>query len=294
MYKFFKDLGSVAGLGKEYKSIRELTIDLARSGGYRREMVTLKNGKKVLRTKYGIESNNKVLPTWNDVLVAKWLYNYKDLFLSKLGAHPELRDFYPEIIQRTFTITFNALQIDKLKSDSNVNTIVYMCLANRIGDALIKKGSDSRLESYDKSGSGYNKNTRERINLKTAVNTMALSLEALMECGFNIEVPCGISETVISLEKALQGNPMGKRLLDSLMYSNAVINTNSIDKFVKLSDKERTPETLKQLKDAWCIIKSTLHSSLAELGYNVGVYDWEKDVKFKYSKLKNSVKGENS
>lgn len=294
MYKFFKDLGDIAGIGKSYKSIKELTIDVAKSGGYRREVVTLKNGKKVLRTKYGIESGNGVLPTWNDILVAKWLYNYKDLFLSKLGVHPELRDFYPEIIQRTFTITFNALQIDKLKSDSNVNTIVYMCLANRIGDALIKKGSDSRLESYNKTGSGWNKNTRERINLKTAVNTMALSLDTLMESGFNIEAPCRISETVITLERELQGNPMGKRLLDSLMYSETVVNTNTIDRFVKLEDAERTPETLKQLKDAWNIIRSTLHASLTELGYDVGVYDWQKDVKFKYSKLKNNVKRENS
>ena len=75
---------------------------------------------------------------------------------------------------------------------------------------------------------------------------------------------------------------------------NAVINTNSIDKFINLTDKERTPETLKQLKDAWCIIKSTLYASLTELGYDVGVYDWQKDVKFKYSKLKNNVKRDNS
>lgn len=292
MYKFFRELQKVADIGKDYKSVKELTIDLAHSGGYRREPVTLKNGKVVVRTKYGIVENGKVIQTWDDVLVAKWLVNYKDLFLSKLCVHPELEEFFPEIIQRTFTITFNALQLDKLKSDSNVNTIVYMCLANRIGEALIKKGSESRMESYSKTRNFSNKNSRERINLKHAVNHMATSLDKLMEDGaYNLISPCAINDTIISIQKELEGNSLGLRLLDSLVYSDMKVNTSIIDKFMKLNDIERTPETLKKLKEAWNVIKSTLYSALKNSGYDVGVYDWSKDVKFKYSKsnkLKNA------
>lgn len=286
MYKFFRELQTIAKIGKDYKSVKELTIDLAYSGGYRREPVTLKNGKVVMRTKYGIVDNGKIISTWDDILVAKWLVNYKDLFITKLGAHPELKDFFPEIIQRTFTITFNSLQVDKLKSDSNVNTIVYMCLANRIGEALIKKGSESRMESYMNSKSFYNKNSRERVNLKHAINHMALSIERLEEegKGFNLIGKSDVNDTVIAIKKELQGNDLGLRLLDSMVYSDTKVATSVIDKFIKLNNIERTPSTLKKLKEAWNIIKSTLYSALANSGYDVGVYDWEKDVKFKYSK----------
>ena len=284
MYQFFKELQGIANLGKEYKSIRELTIDLAHSGGYRREPYTLKNGKVVMRTRYGIVKNGKNIQTWDDILVAKWLVNYKDLFLSKLGPHTELRDFYPEIIQRTFTITFNSLQLDKLKSDSNINTIVYMCLANRIGDGLIKKGSDSRLESYNKTKNYQNKNSRERINLKNAINDMAVSLDALTESGFQIEAPCDINNTVLLIKRELGNNQLGLRLLDSLLYSEKQVSTSVIDNFVKMEKIEKTSENLKKLKEAWDIIKSTLYSSLKNSGYDVGIYDWSKDAKFKYSR----------
>lgn len=283
MYTFFKELEELARLGNDYKSIKDLTIDLAKSGGYRREAVTLKNGKTVLRTKYGEIKDGKIIPTWDDVLVAKWLHNYRSLFISKLAPHPELSDFYIEIIQRTFTITFNALQLDKLKSDSNVNTIVYMCLANRIGDALIKKGSVTRMESYNESRSYYNKNSRERINLKYAINNMAISLDKITENGYQIEKPSDINHTLITLQKAVEGIPYGRRLLDALLYSGDKVNTKSISKYINLTDGEKNRTTLKYLKNAWNIIQSNLIDCLIINGIDdIDVYDWDKKVSFKF------------
>lgn len=286
MYKFFKELQEISKLGKEYKSIRELTIDVAKSGGYRRESVQLKNGKVVLKTKYGRLENGKIVPTWDDVLVAKWLCHYKDLFLSKLGPHPELSEFYTEIIQRTFTVTFNSLQLDKLVNESNINTIVYMCLSNRIGEALIKKGSDSRLESYEKSGAYNNKPSRERVNLKTAVNHMAVSLDKLIESGFQMETSCNMNDVVLSIQKELVDNELGLRLFNSILYSDQKVNTQLIDKFVKLDKLEKTKENLKELKHAWEIIKSSLYEALKHSNYDVDMYNWSINSKFKFSKEK--------
>lgn len=290
MYQYFKTLKALADLNpKEYTSIKELTIDVARSGGYRREQIPLKNGELVWRTRYGEEDaiTHTIRPTWDDTLVAKWFCHYKNLFISKLYPHPELSEFFEEILQRTFTVYFNSLQIDKLKTDSNVNTVVYMCLANRIGEVLIKIGSVARLENRLKDKKmKYNETSNLRINMKTSINYMSYSLDQLQEdVGFQVpsyEIP----ESIVAIRTALGGseNDMGLRLLDGLLYSGRKVNTAKIDEYVALNPDELNKDTLKQLSTAWNRIKETLREMMFDDNYDVDVYDWDKKAKFGYSK----------
>jgi hypothetical protein len=160
-----------------------------------------------------------------------------------------------------------------------------MCLANRIGDALIKLGSSSRLDSYNDSRNYYNKNSRKRINLKNAINHMAVSFDKLKEQGYNMDKTYNnISDLLISIENALVNNPFGKRVLYSLLYSDKRVNTNKIDNFIELDEDERNSETLKCVKNAWDIIKSILCDSLKESDFDVSKYNWSRKDRFNYSK----------
>ena len=278
MDKYFRTLHIVADTNaKEYDSIRELTIDIAKSGGYRREYVTLKNGKQVLRTRY-----NKPA-TWDDTLVAKWFCTFEKLFMGKLLKHPELSEYYEEILQRTFTIYFNALQIDKLGSDTNVSTVVYMCLNNRIGDVLILKGSEERLKRYNSYKIGKaNRKSKDRVNLKTAVNHMSLSLDDEnndLKYTLASEEDIMLSDIVLDISRRLGDNKVGRRLLDAMLYSYKKVDITRVRDYIKLNKDELDKSIASQLTSAYRTIVKT-----------VSEYFPEKDYSSLYSKKANLTK----
>lgn len=289
MNKYFELLHKVADANKkEYADLKDLTIAVAMSGGYRREEVTLKNGKKVMRTRYNVPS------TWDNSLVAKWLCRFEKLFKSKLGPHPELREFYPDIIQRTFTIYFNALQIDKLSKSGTLSTTVYMCLNNRIGEAFISKGSKERLLRYDSYSPSTIRKSADRVVVRSIINYISESLDSSPTLYKNIvDEKCVQSDLMLDISTRLSGNPFGQRLLDAMTNSyncdfkgNATpINFCNIRDYMYLSDKELSdPATIGYIKSAYRVIINTLKEYYPNYDY-----DSLKTKSFKLNKISKNV-----
>lgn len=286
MYMYFKTLHDVANSDpRYYGSIKDLTIRLAQEAGYRRGLVTLKNGKQVERTIYNdfnIRDNSgrvvKYQSAWNDVLVAKWLCYFEKLFKSKLGAHPEIAEYYPFIIQRTFSIYINALQIDKLKSDAMVVSGVNQCLGNRIGEAFGLVGSQARLDAYnelkenrkseDEEVAKEAKGKKNRIIMKFAFSHMTKSLDNLVDNKLVSETTLGaysddgLDDDVVSLKLILANNPMGERTLEAMLNSSKKFNINKVNDYIKLTPEEaRSTQVLLQIKEAYLAILKYLSES---------------------------------
>lgn len=273
MDNYFKTLHSVADTNdKTYDSLIDLTIAVAKSGGYRRGCKTLKCGKKVMRTLY----NNP--GTWDNTLVAKWLCKFEALFRSKLCPHPELREFFPDIIQRTFTIYFNALQIDRLQKDSTISTTVYMCLANRIGEALIAKGSKERLQRFNSyENTSKPRKSQDRIIVCSILNSISDSYESLTD--HDLFVPDFYnkkSDMLLDLTRRLSRNPFGERLLNAMTYSTKTnskgkalpIDFTVIRDYMYLSaDEIADPTTKVYLNAAYSTIISTVKEYFPNYDY---------------------------
>lgn len=240
MYKYFTMLSKIAELDNRCLSIKEITIELANSAGYHRDVFTFKNGNQRIRTMYDSK--------FDDVLTAKWLCYYKHLFVSKLSKHPELKEFHDFIINRTFMIVMNSVNLDKLVNDDVINKYVNIALGNRISEVLQIIGSQERLKNG-------------KFKLKTAINHMSISLESLQESGnYNaIYNDVNYSELVVDLKHKLCDNKLGLELLNLMLESNYKIRVNSIDQYVKC---EQTEENKKALTDAYNIIKNTLREHL--------------------------------
>lgn len=241
MYQFFKTMQSVANTSSvNYKSIMQLTKDIALSGGYSRGPVQLKNGKIVERTKY--------INKFDDVLVAKWFIYYKKFFTGKLSKHPELQDFYVDIIGRTFIHMMRFINLDKLASDSNVTSLMGMSFSNRIGEVLIDMGSQKRLEKLE-SGSlpKVNAKSTDRMHMNKAVNYLAVSMDSLVEDGTQFKDSSYDENSLLFisvLKKQLSNNPYGNLVLDTLLYSNEQIDFKNLSNYIKLKPCEKTPKNL--------------------------------------------------
>lgn len=298
MYQFFKTMEAVANLDpREYKDVKDLVIDIAKSGNYRREEVTLKNGKKVLRTKYGkVDSTGKVVPCWDEALVAKWYVFYKKFFISRLVKHPELEEYYPDIFSKTFSIYFNALNIDKITSGASITVGLEMCFRNRITYHLRKLGSKSREEKLDnmrkiKRGLLDPSEVEEGMVAKRYIETYAtrlrrntVSLDEILDnedlknmASRYLEDPTSnISEdslVVFEIKKRLEEKGLkeegrrdsvilrlGTRLLEALMFSEKKVRTKKLSEYMDFtkSEKEDSKTTLKNIKEAYNIIKQTV------------------------------------
>ena len=287
MYKYFNIARSVANTDpKQYDSIRNLTIDIAKQAGYHREEVVLKNGKHVIRTKYNTPNkDNKIYKSiWNDVLVAKWMCYFEKLFTGKLGPHPELKEFYSLIIWRTFMIYMNAFQMDKCLNDSSVVSAVNLCLSNRIGEFMFYVGSHARKLKYiqltnlrksdDLVVAAAARKEKNRLNLQQTFEENLGSLDALMEMGttneeiFDDKPEMGLDPLLMDLRIKLKDNKPGLDLLNAMLNDNSADKINParlanyvhIDPNLTLAEKEVYS---KQILDAWHIIINTLKESMA-------------------------------
>lgn len=302
MYQYFKTLQSVAESdNRTFEGIKDLTIAIAQSAGYRREPVTLKNGKVVIRTKYNehtVIDKNHVIPVWDDALVAKWLMYFRGAIIHKLSQHPELKEVHVDIIQRMFSLYFNALQIDKLKHNADVIKSVHTNLFNRIGEALFLYGSASRAkkdenakklkkgeitqEELDESGEEVAEHKMQ--NDKHAFNRSLLSLDGLIENKMHVEAdyaPVDMDLLVIQLKENLKGNKIGLQLLDAMLTSNTAVRPDSIKDYIRLNGNMTEAQKTQckiELTRAWNIIANTLRSSM-DAAY-AAEFDWDKKVKF--------------
>jgi len=285
MQQFFKTLKEVAALNpKEYSSIKELVIDIAKSGNYRREKVILKNGKTVLRTKYGeLDPKTGVRKsTFDSSLVAKWFLFYKNSFMARLIRHPELREYYMDIFHKTFTIYFQSLNIEKISCDAAVTFAVEKTFHNRLTYHIRLLGSEKREQRMrnaeavkrgliNKEDLPEEEIARKRIETySTMVRRNTLSLDQIMESEVNSNAnlksledsTSNISESnliLIELSKRLDKVPYGERLLEVLLNTNGKVVTSNIGAYMEFSPEERNDkEVIEKLKNAYRIIKSTL------------------------------------
>lgn len=308
MYKLFEIAKQVADSdSRTYTSIMQLTKDIALSGGYRREYVELKNKKKVLRTQYGYKdpadpTNKKVVINWDLGLVAKWLMYYKSAIITSLLKHPEMKEYQTFIISRTFSILFNALNLEKLQSDAGINNVFNLCLSNRIGETLYFMPSDSRLAEYErnKKQRTLNKATgkiervpKNRVNLQEMFENACTSLDFYMEdLGYTPAAHFNdLDPLLVDLRIKLKDNELGLKLLEAMLYSNEEVKPHLIRNYIKISPDLTLVEKVKyinQLDSAWKIILNTLKDHLDE--DIAAQYNWNKPVKFKLDKDSAEVK----
>lgn len=263
MNEYFKMIAEHASLDPKEYSIKDLTLELATKAGYHREMYVYKGGSSAERTVYD--------RPFDSILTAKWLMHYKKLFNNKLGTHPEFGDRRIDIVNRTFLMVMNCLKIEMVVDDDIVNKYTNLALAGRIQNELIEMGSQKRFEEY-KSGKKLN------MRLGKYILNSALSLDEMAEVT-EIDSILGFDEIhehgdLFELYDELRGNPYGWRLLDALVNSNRKVKMNEIDKYMYLSEDEKTDETKRLLMDALYKVKEYLKKDIADkFKYDFGFGD---------------------
>lgn len=219
-----------------YNSIKDLTIDLAYSGGYHRDIYKFKCGTTRERTMYTSKFDSD--------LSAMWLCFYKKLFLTKLNKYPELQEYHIFIINKTFYMVMSCLNIDKLVCDDIVNKYVNMTLNSRIKEAL------ENIRRIPSNGIFCHKNV---------FNNRLFSLDYLIEkegdCLYSDDK---IDDLELDLRNKLKNNELGNKLLDYLLYSSERIDFKNIDKYMNLDKSECTEENKVVIANSFNIIKYML------------------------------------
>ena len=267
MYEYFKLCKSIASCDTtEYSSIAELVKKMAIDAGYSRREKVLKNGKVVIRTHYD--------KPFDDVLTSKWFLFYEKMFYSKLIGHPELKEYYLFILQRTFMIYMNSLKLDMITCDAAVTKNVSMSLANRIGEALGLIGSDVRLSEYiNKSNSCGGRN---RLVLKYAINHMAISLDSLQDDrsksamidSADINTNTDFNDILVDLRYRLKDNSVGLKLLDAMLYSNKKINFSKIGDYINLDKNQYSDDVKHSIGSAALVISNVLEEYVGPSKFN--------------------------
>lgn len=244
LYKYFSMLAdSVQGI-EPYKSIKDLTIDIAKSGGYSRELYVFKNGAVRERTLY--------TKKFDSTLVSLWMLHYKHLFISKLMSRKDLIDYHVNIINNTFFIVMGCLNLDKVLYDNTINLYVNLSLNSRIKE--ISKRVSSRFY-YEP----YKKGTKYPFVQKDAVINQAVSLDDLIEnCGYDIEDNCFFDDIEADLRNKLSSNIFGDKVLNFLLLADKKVNYKDIDKKLGMKADECTDESRKLITDAINMIRETL------------------------------------
>ncbi len=237
MIEYFKLIEEyIKDYNKKYDSIKDLTIDLAKSGGYYRAEYEFKCGTKRERTLYKNKFDSK--------LVALWLCFYKKLFYFKLSKYPELKDYYVFIVNKTFFITMSCINLDKLTHDDIINKYVNMALSSRIKEVLAKLKKPETLNIKVCNKEVFNNNMLPLDIVDFYVEDNKQSLENL--------------DLEIDLRNALKDNKLGNKLLDCMLNSNKKVELNKIDEYLNLSRDECTEENKVVIANAFNIIKYML------------------------------------
>ena len=237
MTEYFKLIENyIKDIDISYSSIKDLTIDLAISGGYYRDNYKFKCGSIRERTMYKTKFDSK--------LVALWLLFYKKLFISKLYRYPELKDFYVFIINKTFFITMSCINLSKLDHDDIVNKYVNLALSSRIKEVL------GKLKKSD------NKNIV--ISNKEVFNNNMLPLDIVDFYKEDHSQSLDKLDLEIDIRNKLKDNKLGIKLLDYMLNSTKKIDLHNIDKCLNLSKSECTEENKVVIVDAFNIIKYML------------------------------------
>lgn len=252
MYQYFKTLQQVADTDKrEFKNIKDLTIALMENSGYHRERKPkVSHNGEVEYTKYVCSYYDK----WDEPLVARWLLFYKNKFLAKFYAQPNLIPLQADIIQRTFHYVFQSLDLDKVKSESNgfVTACFNRMLQARLGEAFYVIGTPGRAERLK------DKTQRNAMQIRNLAALESISMdEATEENGiqfsdggesietnpfvmqlysvfdtfepFRAQLPNESGDTYKTSKKRYENlceyrNSIGKRLLEAMLNASQQVN----------------------------------------------------------------------
>ena len=122
--QYFKAIEREANLDPtEYKSIAELTKEIATRAGWTRQLITQKNGKQVIKTVYTnrktvtVRKNGKLEEVsainYDSILCAKWYMYFKKHFMFKLSMQKNLNEYFDYILTETFHAVFSSLDLNK-------------------------------------------------------------------------------------------------------------------------------------------------------------------------------------
>lgn len=259
MYTYFKMLHEVCGYS-DVESIYDITKEMADLAGYHRDIFTFKNGNKRERTFYKTSFDSK--------LVAKWMCYYEPLFKAKLNKHHNLKEYYIDIINITFSLFMSSLNLEKTTCDAMVSKYVNLTLRNRIGYFEYVVGSVTRV------GDTLSKKSKT-ARLCSSINHQAVSLDELILNENYSFIDNSITDNfegediVIELKEKLNGSKIGMTLLQGLLNSNKKVQLSHIDDFIDLSNYKMDNKDRKELLDSYNIIKSVLHSYVLD-----SKYDW--------------------
>lgn len=308
MRQYFKSLEAVAASdSREFNDIYDLTVAVAKESGYSRQFKVKKDG-----------SLSKFCPStyaqWNNALVAKWLLYYKNLFISTLSKHPKLEEYYYDIIERTFTYFFKALDLNILKFAGQVTKLFRAQLNARIREALYVYGTEGRFErtkTGDKSGPMMHKNMTQYASLSmdqlAEDNAIQFSDETVNNDMDDLIIAINKKfETPIFSKAALDNltdnqkrqlafiklrNELGKKLLQAFLTNKKRVSLSKITDIIKIDDKNLCTATQQRftklsLDAAYKIIVNELKAYLNAAGVDTTKYDWNIKPKFDLTSTK--------
>jgi hypothetical protein len=255
MIEYFKLLQPVADIDKSLDSIKDITVTLANKAGYHRGLYKYKNGRVRERAFYDKK--------FDDILTAKWMCFYKNLFISKLIKHPEFSEHHVTIINDVFRVVMQSLNLDKIVNDNCINKYVNSALSCKIGEVLFLMGSSRRLEEHRSGG-------KRRFRYKSVLNYNTASLDAIMEG--NTYLPKApddedVNPMILDLKSKLSHNKYGLRLLEALLSSQKKVMLNHIDDFVLIDDVDFNDKTKLDILTAYNTIRLTLSEYMPDKLY---------------------------
>ena len=268
--QYFKAIEREANLDPtEYKSIAELTKEIAIRAGWTRQVITQKNGKQVIKTVYTnrktvtVRKNGKLEEVsainYDSILCAKWYMYFKKHFMFKKKKQKNLNEYFDYILTETFHAVFSSLDLNKNITDASITNLVKLAFASRTGIAIWEHGSDRKRqavknrdalkagklteEEVREQGLEIARNGRPICRMNNVLGT-SLSIEGLKEIGMQIEdkttySPDDMNSLIIDIKDKLKNNDLGLRLLEVMLTTRQI---REVDPEKVKAGKQR-PET---------------------------------------------------
>lgn len=260
--QYFSHIAREAALDPKEYSILDLTKEIARRAGYRREDTgrISATGNHVYKnvytnTKQVVLKDGKTtnVVVWDSILSAKWYMKFKGYLISELIKHRNLEYYYSYILREVFNSTFSALDIDRLKYDGEVVKFVKSTFCSRLGIALWEHGSDYKVnqqiltdavidgdmtleealaQGLDVNNKSYKtwittgKKAKHPLCRMTSANDRNESLDYLSETvNYQVEdnsEDYSYNSLVLSIKSQIGEDEVGLRLLEGLLNSNDI------------------------------------------------------------------------
>ena len=222
MKDYFQMLHTIMPLSSD-RPISAITLDLAERAG------RVWDGK----------SNSYSKPFDNE-LTAEWVLYFEKFFLCNLSKHPELKEYWIDIINDTFFQTMQHFDFSRL-SDASLSRYVFVAFKNKLKSLFSKVG----VTKVDRYSGGY------FLTDKSPSELSPVSLEDYHTPDSDDLISC---ELLTDIEQAILGKPFGKEVLDCLLSSSRFMSLELIVRSISKSFGTLTGEQKKQIKDIYFTI----------------------------------------